>query len=308
MRTILICTYYGLRESLRLAADQLEKLGWQVEDHPLFLDTNLDAKIRLTNPDVILFWSYNIDPSYLKQIKANFNDKKFVIFNWDDPFSWSWSNIKQIAGIFDLALTSCQEATKWYLERGARQSEFLLPGFTPAPLEVDKRYICDVAICITNLYENNNVYPNQKINRKKLIDLLVASGLDFRIYGPGDLKEIYPNHYHGFVNYSDLPKVFYNTKINICTHVDSRYKYTNERSILITGSSGLLLVDPIHDYDQIFNPGQECLQLDLDDPISQIKTILAHYDEYANIKEKGYNKALTNYTWADWAAKVNKLI
>lgn len=162
-------------------------------------------------------------------------------------------------------------------------------------------YQADISIIITNLYEDSNIYPYQIYNRKKLIDLIVnEKSINFKIYGSPHLQIKYPHHYGGSVSYTDLPKIIGSSKINITTHVDGRYLYLNERSFIIPACAGLMYIDPIPNLDQYFIPGVECIVMDINDPISQIKEILSNYDNYEKIKEAGYEKFKNNYTLNHW--------
>lgn len=313
MPKLILLSYYGLREALRAAADELEILGYEVINYSLLDPVEpLEEYISKHKPSILLFWAHKIEIPILAKIRYLYPSLYIIFFNWDDPFSWSLPeiNIAKKSEYFDLALTSCIESTKWYVQNGTGKSKLSLPGFNPSihhPI-VDQEYICDISVCITNLYEDEKIYPYQSINRKSLVDLLAATPkIKFNIYGPEFLKERYPNNYKCFVAYSDLSRVFTNSRINLCTHVDNRYMYSNERAMLITGSKGLLLVDPIPDYDRIFSK-EECVTLDIKDPIKQINNILLNYSEYSKISEKGYQRALSDYTWRNWAHHLHQEI
>lgn len=310
---MLFVTYYGLREALAYAAAELEALNYNIVDVPFFaLDKPIKEVLEDHSDTIVLFWCFAIDHAELRTLRQVFPEKIFVMFNWDDPHSWSVSemNLPEKASCLDVVFTCCEESTKWYRQNGSLITKFVLPGYKPLSIDQlkDDYYACDVSICLTNLYEDQNTYSNQLIRRKDLVDTLAQMpDISFKIYGPENLKEKYPDNYVGFIGYHDLGKVFHNSKINICTHVDGRFKYANERSVLITGSKGLLLVDSVPQFEEIYTV-DECVFLDIHNPQKQIRKILQNYDKYYQIIENGYQKSLQNYTWAHWAATVDKTL
>lgn len=325
MKKILIVSYYGFKDSLECARQSLERLGYILDTYPLFqyaYDSNdkkenykehFNAYIQETSPDIILWWFFYVPVDVISFITIN-NPKCYsILWNWDDPFVWTEKNTKLIdkCQYFDLAISTCEETLDEYKKYGTKDTLFCPPGYDTNinyPLDTSgyETYECDVSICITNLYEDLSVYNDQYYNRKELIDLLVLqTDIKFKIYGPDFLKYKYPNNYAGFVQYNKLNEVYNKSKINICTHVcKSKSKYVNERTILILGSGGLLMVDPVKNMDRLISP-DECVYIQKDNIIKQIKEILSNYDKYTEIKQKGRIKSL-NYTWNCWADKIHK--
>ncbi len=208
---------------------------------------------------------------------------------------------------FDIVFITCKESCLWYLERGVKKAIFLTPGFDPNEhyyINTDY-YKCQVSFCITNLYHREK---EQLIPRKKLIDDIIADGtIDFKLFGPKFLQKEYPNHYAFWVGYYDTRYVFSNSMINICTHVTgSKQGYINERCILITGSNGCMLVDPIPGIEEMFVPEQECILLDIKNPVEQIKNLLKDPERLKKIGENAGKRALRDYTYDRWAATVDQ--
>lgn len=309
---LLLFVYYSIRESILGASQALKKHNWEIVGYPLLEDNtyeSINKAILKEDPKVLLFWCFKISPEVLRRLKESHRNRVFSLFNWDDPYCWSdkGRQMEENAKYMDLVYSTCQESCSWYKEKGVKEALFLLPGFDPQthrPI-VDPKYKCDISFCLTNLYENPEVFPDQLISRKDLIEKLIKEkDISFRLYGPEFLGQLYPNHYHGFVIYDNLSLVYHNSKINICTHGICKYKYANERSILVTGAKGLLYVDPVHKFETIFNK-DECLFIDLQDPITQIRSILKNYHRYEELINNGYQKALQDYTWDKWAETIN---
>jgi len=329
---ILITSYYGLREALLLAANSLKKLGFTVVDFPLYMhlmDVNskrddylelLVKFIEYEKPDIILWWYIGLSITDMKIVNNTFPKIKFFFYNWDEPNNWSILNLRDKAKYLDCAFICCNETTTNYIDNGSKDSQYLLPGYSPdihykiINQNDDDRnnYSCDISFCTTNLYDNEGEFPNQYINRKILVDNIYHNqdkyGYKFYIYGPEKFKKLYPKSYRGFVKYEDSNKVFNYSKINLCTHVlSNKDQYLNERAILITGSNGLLFIDDIKGLEKIFIPGKECVIIDKDNYLIQIKNILENYDKYIIIKDMGNQKSV-QYTWDKWAQTINKKI
>lgn len=321
---ILITSYYELRESLLLAAKSLEKHGNTVISYPLYQKYNdkhskienykddFIKYIQDNNPDVILWWYIGIPTDSFGDIVRNTN-KINIFFNWDEPHNHSSCDLKNKAQYFDIVFVTCKETLSFYLENGTTKAICLYPGFSPEvhqPL-LDKHvdYECDISICCTNLYDNLNVFPNQYIVRKELVDTIYKNqkdhGYKFHIYGPEGFKRLYPESYKGFVRYNDTTKVFNYSKINICTHtMCDKGGYLNERVFLILGSGGLLFIDDIKDIDDTLQDGYNCVKINKERYIEQICDILKNYNNYIKIRKNGYIDS-KKYTWDKWAENIN---
>ena len=325
MNNICIISYYGLRDALQCAASSLQDIGYVVSDFSLFKymydihDKNINYQQMLiqhiteNNINVVLWWFINIDTDEFINIKT-VTGVKYVLFNWDEPFNWNHCDLVSKSKYFDAVYVTCQETLDNYVQNGAKNAYYLLPGFSPKihnimhTIDDDdrKKYACDISFCCTNLYQCDLNYPNQYINRKKLIDEIYQEACNnkfiFHIYGPDFLQELYPNSYRGYCSYDISKKVFNCSKINLCTHVlCDKTGYINERVILIGGCGGLLLMDNIKGIDKIFMINREVVILDKIDFISQIKLILDNYESYKQIKNNFYAKCINNYTYNDWA-------
>lgn len=326
--SICIVTYYGLIESLQFAAKSLEKKGFKVYDFSYMIYYNgkkdymkdLINLITNNNIKVVLWWCVNIPTNEFIEIK-NKTNVKYLLFNWDDPFNWKYVDMINKMPYFDASFITCKYSVSQYLKNGCKYSQCLYPAFDPnTNFMIEKsnnsdyeKYSCDISICITNLYESTDMYPDQYIRRKILVDNIYLNqnkyGYKFYIYGPESLQKIYPSSYKGFVNYHDLNKVFNYSKINLCTHVlNNREGYLNERTILIGASGGLLLVDYVKGIEDIFKINKEIIILDKHYYVLQIVNILSNYHKYLGIKKALYEKCRNNFTYDHWSSVIVKKI
>ncbi|CAH6421084.1 Hypothetical protein KVN_LOCUS127 [uncultured virus] len=328
---ILITSYYGPNDSLYYAEKALEKKNFEVVDYPLF-KFYMDKYDKLVNyidhftnfiikekPDIILWWYVGIPSEHMVLIKNKF-EIKHIFFNWDEPYSWNNEDMKYKVKIFDCVFACCEETLNKYIIHGVKDAFFCLPGYDPTTHYVIEdinqdefnKYKCDISFCCTNLYENTLLYPDQYINRKKLLDDIYLNqdkfNYIFNIYGPNFLENLYPKSYKGFINYKDTNKLFNYSKINLCTHVSARRKKSiNERTLLILGSGGLLLIDHVNGLEELVDINNDCILLNKNNYLNQINQILTNYNNYKIIKKNAVKKSL-NYTWNVWACNINNYL
>lgn len=320
-KKILIASYYGLKEALSAAAKSFKYLGYDICEYPLLRYStdaadkrkdyveHFNSQIELHKPDIILFWCMAISVEGLEYIRKKHEKIIFAFFSWDDPHNWSVSTnqLPEKAKNIDIAFPTCETSCGWYIQHGTKRAIFLPPAFDPVIhfTQEDMNFKCQVSFCITNLYQNEK---RQKIPRKKLIDAIIADGtIDFRLYGPKHLADLYPKHYKGFVDYNQTRRIFANSMINLCTHiVGDSYKYINERCVLIAGCGGTLLVDPVPGIETLFTPGTECILMDESHPVKQIKGLLKDPLKLKMIGRNAQKRALREYTYSIWAEKIHK--
>ena len=178
--------------------------------------------------------------------------------------------------------------------------------------ELDSPYRCDISIVCTNLYGDPKQFPLEcvRLNRKRLIDLIYEHRTDFvfHVYGPEFLGALYPDCYKGYIPYTECPKVFSNSRINLCIHAvsynndiesDGESLYFSERLPQILGSRGLLYCETDYSPSTLLRPGHNYVLADPEDPISQLRNILDHYEEetYQRIIEEGHALAQKYLTW-----------
>jgi len=174
--------------------------------------------------------------------------------------------------------------------------------------EVDKSYECDVSFICTNLYEDKVMFPNNITNRREVITNIINNGFNVHIYGPEHLKEIFPNQYKGFSHFLNNHKVFYNSKINLCTHGDNGYKYCNERVGTILSSGGLMMCDKVDGIETILKHNKDFILFDENNYIEQIRDIINNYDRYVHIKENAVITARNKFSPKYWSEFIDSKI
>ena len=325
---LLLIIWYNIEKNVLCAWRALKNIGFDLDFYPLYKyyndihdsrDDYVDhfiTYINESNPDIILWWYFGIPTEDMeKVIKHSTNTKNFM-FNWDEPHNWSSWDIKNKAKFWDAVFVTCAQKLDDYEINGSGKAFLQFPGYDPTihyPILDDKdedidRYECDISFVCTNLYEDNQKYPGQYINRKELVDTIYENqekyGYKFNIYGSTKFADIYPKSYKGYLDYEDHLQLFNYSKINICTHVQcDTYKYLNERTIMILGCGGLLVIDKVDGIEELIDPNKECIILDKTNYMDQILDILRNYDKYYIYRFNAYQKSKL-YTWDEWAKNI----
>ena len=291
---LLIVGWYNLINPIITAKEYFSILGYDVYFLPLLyfrekikyseLEESVLCFIKNIDPSTILWWNWECPPEILKKIKENTKDVLHLLFNWDHPYCLSeWDNNynRKITScnIWDICFVTGDCKLDKYIKSGSSEA-YYLRMFSDENIhfpEYDKKYECDISIVCTNLYDDITMFPDCILSRKEIIQNIIDCGINIHIYGPEHLKNIFPNNYKGFIHFMDNHKVFYNSKINLCTHVNNGYKYCNERVGTILSSGGLLFCDKVNGINEILTDGYDCILIDPENYISQIKNILNNY-------------------------------
>lgn len=332
MNNICVVSYYGPIDTIKVAEEMLCIDDYKIFDFPLFkymkdphdkCDDYMNLFIKFIKDNdikIILWWFINIPTQNFINIKKE-TGVKYLFFNWDEPYNWKDCDIINKMPHLDIAFVTCKETLQTYLENGTKHAYCLYPPFdknnyymiTDINQSIINKYKCDISICCTNLYDNDELYPNQYIKRKQLISDIYNGQLihnyKFHIYGPLHLRELYPLSYRGMAKYDELNYIFNYSKINLCTHVMNNMDgYLNERSIIIGGSGGLLLVDYVKGIENIFEINKEIVILDKHHYIDQILNIIYDYEKYIDIRKNLNKKCLELYAYEKWAETIIKAI
>jgi spore maturation protein CgeB len=302
------------------AAKALRKLGHEVDFVPAALyfhesetvsiaATKIEKDLLKQKPDIILWWrAEHLSAENLAKFK-NKIEGKHILYSWDDPFQWEvHREMPAKCQSLDVAFSCCESSLQNYKNNGC-DAYYCPPGFDPEVHypEEDEEYKCDISIVCTNLYSGNALTKYKHVDRGNLLDSILNffPDIDLRIYGSEQLGERFPEGYKGWVDFDESRKVFYNSKCSISTHIrPDGHKYINERVCQITGSKGLLLVDPVNGLEHNLVNGQDCIVMDLENRENfknQIKDIIENPDNYNRIRENGYNVAMERFTWDSWA-------
>ena len=316
---------YNLADGYLGAAKALRRIGFEVDFIPAsrykseFGKKHLDhivSDIEGQKPDIILWWrAETLSGEELRIVRNKFKDPKFILYSWDDPYQWErHMEMPLKCKSLDLAFTCCEGSVNSYEKFGCK-GIYCPPGFDPETHypEEDEEYKCDVSIVCTNYYHGNELTTFSHLSRKDLLHSIIENieGVDLRIYGPDNLKFGFEDYYKGWIKFEDAHKVFYNSKVNLCTHIrPDGNMYINERVTQILGSGGLLMVDPVNGIENVLDIENECVVMDLGTPnitiecINQIKDIINNSEKYDEIRKNGYKKGMDDFTWDSWASKI----
>lgn len=356
--TAIMITYYGFKEPLSYAASQLAKQNrWNVVDYSLFrwkhdqydrTDAYLDKLVHLVKsiePDIILFWYFGLTADEFRSLRGAIDalgapHVPFALFNWNDPFCWTHKDdvdMEQIAPFFDTVVTCCTDVIPRYAAKthafGSKQSDtsaekvtFQAPGFDKATSDAvckekqgPNRFECDVMFACTNLYDSDEVYPNQRVNRRALLDAMHRDPeIALHVYGPERLKSIYPNSYRGYLQYEEIYRVVRTAKVCLTTHVRSLAvsQYINERSSVVLGCGGLLLTDVALPSDWKSDVEQENDDEDVvffhesADSVEATIEIVKHllrqpYEVSERTRQNAKTIAAKHLTWQVWAEHIS---
>ena len=331
-KNLLIIGYCSLDDGFLYASEALKKMNYSIFFFPYFsyiLDNDESRDNKLIDfiinnrIQICLWWNNSIKYENFKIIFDKLpNNINNYFFNWD-PFLYNyekynsliWKDIinnKKICYPLMKHVFSCFETEINIFKMN--NISYAPPGFDKniSKYIYDKNFECDISIVCTNFYNNISEFPNDATNitRYEIVNKLYEnrSTINFHIYGPENFKNIFPDCYKGFIKYKDCNKVFSNSKINLSIHpiinelnnTNSKEEYLSERVPQILGCKGLLITNSlfsdklIADNDYIF----------IDNTIEWYKKIIYiinNSNEFNNIRENGYKKALQYYTWDNWA-------
>ena len=336
---ILIIGYCHLDDGFLYGSRALEKLNHKIFFFPYLnyvmdkienRDEILIEKIKENNIDVCLWWNNSIKYENFKKIINKEIKIKNYLFNWD-PFLYNYekynSNVWK-ERIFEKDMSyplmdhifSCFETEINYF-KNKLSITYTPPGFdiNISKYIFDKDYICDVSIVCTNFYKNISEFPDNATNitRYEVVDKLYENrnNIIFHIYGPENFKNIYPECYKGFIKYQDCNKVFSNSKINLSIHPivnelnnnNSKEEYFSERVPQILGCKGLLVTNSY--LNNKLKKNKDYIYIDNNiDWYSKLQHIIKNSEKYNHIRNNGYNKAILNYQWNNWAEKISSVI
>lgn len=325
---------YALADGYLGAAKSLRKLGIEVDFVPAqkYRSENPSEHLNLVcndllqqKPDVVLWWrAETLDGNQFSILREKIPGK-FIMYSWDDPYQWERHHeMPQKCPYLDVAFSCCEGSIAGYKRYGAKNAVYCLPGFDPEVHfpEEDDRYKCDISLVCTNLYHGDSITRKNHISRLDLMNYIIQSFpmLDIRIYGSENMRDAFGERYKGWISFNESRKVFYNSKINISTHIrPDGFKYLNERVGQIMGSGGLLLCDRVNGIDNIFRTYStggaidsrcECAVFENIDEklLYTINDIMDNNDFRKSIASSGFLKAIKDHTWDNWARTMLKEI
>ena len=335
---LLLIGYCHLADGFLYASKSMEKLDYKIYFFPYTsyimdkIEDRDDILVKYINDheiDICLWWNNMLKYDNFERIFIGLLNKnlKNIFYNWD-PFlynykkysSFIWEErIDERHKIYSLmdCVFSCFETEINYFKNKVKMI-YAPPGFDKnvSKYIYDENYQCDISIVCTNLYDNIKEFPDESTNitRYEIVDKLyeLRDKIKFNIYGIEKFKEKYPECYKGFINYDNCNKVFSNSKINLSIHPlvrelnneNSSEEYFSERMPQILGCNGLLVTNSYFTHKLIENI--DYIYIDkYTDWISKLLKIIDNDDDYNIIRENGFNKAMDNYQWDNWAKIIN---
>ncbi len=339
---LLLIGYCYLGDGFLYASKALEKLGYKISFFPYLsymmdkvdnIDNILINKIKEENIEVCLWWcnhiTYNSYSLILNSLKESnikpinyFYNWDFSLFNYEKYNANYWKDSieekKLYYQLMDHIFTCYQREIDYFKKSLSNKITYAPPGFNSSisRYEYDKNYECDVSIVCTNLYKNQNEFPDDATNitRREIIDKLYENRdkINFHIYGYENIGKEYPDCYKGFIPYNNAYKVFSNSKINLSIHpivnelfdVGDEAEYFSERVPLILGCGGLLVTNS--DLTNKLVKYKDYIYIDKNmDWFNLFLEIINNDEKYDRIRKNGQQKALEHYQWDKWAMKVD---
>lgn len=329
---ILLIGYCHLQDGFLYASQALERLSYNIHFFP-FLSYKMDNNdnlikdfhnlIKEKNINICLWWNNSIpfDEFTLLYISKITH----IYFNWDpvlynsDLASWSSliNNKNKIYPYMNIIFTCFGKEIEVFHNYPIYYNP---PGFDKhiSFFEFDQNYSCDVSIVLTNLYDDENVFPSNTTNitRTKVVNYLYSKRklIKFHIYGPEKFKEAYPECYQRFISYNECNKIFSNSKINLSIHpivnelhsIDCEKEYFSERVPQILGCKGLLLTNS--NLHHCLKPNKDYIYIDHENYQEKIMNVIENSNLYDKIRMNGYEKGLLYYQWNNWATKIHNMI
>ena len=327
---LLIIGYCHLADGFLYASNTLKNRNYNIILFPYWnyiLDKKSEDEIKKdfkkcledNNIDICLWWNNSI--KYETFLKMYDKDLINILYNWDpcllnyEKYNCIfWKDIielkKNIYPHMNYVFTCFQREIDYF---NNLKICYANPGFDKdiSKYIFNKEYECDISIVCTNFYNNLNEFPNNStnINRYSIVDKSYENRdkFKFNIYGPENIKNIYPECYKKFIKYEECNLVFSNSKINLSIHplvnelndYESEYEYFSERLPQILGCKGLLVTNSNLNY--VIKKDIDYIFIDNDiDIVNKFINIINNNNEYDFIRTNGYNKAIENYQWDKW--------
>ena len=330
MKNLLLIGYCYLDDGFLYAAKALEKYNYKIFFFP-YLSYDMDnvkekdqiliELIKKEDINICLWWNNSIKFKSMNEIYEK-TISKHILFNWD-PFLYNYEKYnalcwqdrinekKMIYPLMDHVF-SCFEVEIKFFDNN--KISYLPPGFDKeiSFYDYDEMYECDISIVCTNLYNYDAEFPEDSTNisRYEIVNKLYENRdkIKFHFYGPENFKNIFPDCYKGFIKYKDCYKVFSNSKINLSIHPlilelnseNSKAEYFSERVPQILGCRGLLMTNS--HLSNVLKADIDYIYVDrANDWYDKVLDIIQNTDKYDHVREAGYEKAINNYQWDDWA-------
>jgi hypothetical protein len=316
MKKILIISYCELKDHLLSIENCFtQKLKWIVDYYPLYMycfdkfsrienyENHFSEYITKSNPDVILWWFTDVPYQVFERIKNENPKIFFIMYNSNDPVNVNNTFLNKCK-IFNVIMSPCKHHIHLYKMYCPHKYVGYFPiGFDPLLFNEKSKQSKKIHISFVceSMYENFTEQIVPRINIIKQIQKLCQlKKWNFVIYGPETLKSLFPSIYGGEIIFSDLPKIFNQSMINIVSHpIRNKKLHTDQYIIPILASGGIILTDNVRDFETFFN-GIVFLYNNLDDmkhKIIHIMDLYMHEPEYVDLIRKKSIEFSKKYSW-----------
>lgn len=145
-----------------------------------------------------------------------------------------------------------------------------------------------------------------QIERRNMCNLL-SEKYDFALYSGSDTSYNKKIKNKGYINYlTDMPRMFYNSKINININMHCIESGIPLRVLDIMACEGFCLTNYQPEIEKYFEIGKELVVYEnSEDMCEKISYYLVHEDERNEIATNGYNKVLKEF---DYSLGIHKLV
>lgn len=147
------------------------------------------------------------------------------------------------------------------------------------------------------------------IERTKLLTLL-SGHFPVALYSDAPLSDAAGIDYRGTVDYwTQMPKVFYNSRINLNVTMRNIRTGLPLRMFDIMGCEGFLLTNYQAEIASLFEPGRDLAVYEsFDDCLQKAEYYLEHEDERRTIAENGYRKICAHHTYDHRIAEMFEIL
>lgn len=147
------------------------------------------------------------------------------------------------------------------------------------------------------------------IERTKLLTLL-SEHFPVALYSDAPLSDAAGIDYRGTVDYwTQMPKVFYNSRINLNVTMRNIRTGLPLRMFDIMGCEGFLLTNYQAEIASLFEPGRDLTVYEsFDDCLKKAGYYLEHEDERRTIAENGYRKICAHHTYDHRIAEMFEIL
>lgn len=260
-------------------------------------ETNKEIAEWCRDLDVVLWWHFDVRRSELITIKQASPSCRHVLFNWDEPYTWTMRNDwGETVQLIDGVVTTCKETLDRYRALGVACCTVAYPGYSvwsPNDDVAGVEHARNMAsFAYTNDYASLTSYPHQTINRQHFISTLEELVL-----------------FPGTISFAQTLLLFKISAMNACTHVSNKFSgYLNERVSNVLGNTGLLWVDNVVGLEDMLIDGWSCVVMQRDLLALQVAHVKKNKFFYDRIRNTGQYVAQQCLTWDAWATRVASVL